>query len=172
VIETYQIRVTSPACEPGSERISVFASVEEDISDVLPYLNAVWPEAIYDHANQVLTGRHGGHAIAIRPHEVAISDALDRDDAERLVAELVAEINDIWARRGETVPRLETRRRPVAMDIFKLLPRTNCKVCGQRSCFTFALQLAAGDADLAACAPLDTSAYDAQRQTLRHLLDL
>lgn len=172
LIQQYQLRVTSPPCEPGSARCSVFAALKEDISEVLPYLNAVWPEMLYDHANQVLTGRHGGHAIALRPHELAISGALDRDDAELLAAEVVAEINAIWARRDEIIPRVERRKRPAALDIYKLLPRTNCGRCGQASCFAFAFQLAAGDADLAACVPLSAPDFSAQRLGLRRLLDL
>jgi ArsR family metal-binding transcriptional regulator len=29
------------------------------------------------------------------------------------------------------------------MAIFKLLPQTNCKACGEPTCYTFALKLAA-----------------------------
>jgi ArsR family metal-binding transcriptional regulator len=170
LIEAYQIKVTSPPCDPGSERWSAFASLEADISEVLPYLNAVWTDATYDHTAKVLTRRSGGHAVAIRPREVAVSNVLDRDDAERLVQELIAEINEIWARRGQITPCLEARKRPTAMALYKLLPRTNCKACGQPSCFAFSLQLAAGSADLAACAPLCAPEFAGQRQELQGLL--
>jgi ArsR family metal-binding transcriptional regulator len=170
LIQTYQIKVTSPPCDPGSERWSAFASLGSDISEVLPYLNAVWTDATYDHTAKVLTRRSGGHALAIRPREVAVSNVLDRDDAERLVRALIAEINEIWAHRGEIVPRLEARKRPTALELYKLLPKTNCKSCGQSSCFAFALQLAAGGVDLAACAPLYTLEFAKQRQELQSLL--
>ena len=35
--------------------------------------------------------------------------------------------------------------------IFKLLPKTNCKECGEPTCLAFAMKLAAGKAELAAC---------------------
>ncbi len=35
--------------------------------------------------------------------------------------------------------------------IFKLLPKTNCKECGDSTCLAFAMKLAAGKAELAAC---------------------
>ncbi len=148
---------------------SAFASLGADISEVLPYLNAVWPEAIYDHQAKILTRRAQGRAVAIRPHEVAVSNVLDRDEAGRLVEELVAEINGLWARRSEIAPRLEKRKPLVAMDIYKLLPRTNCRQCGQPSCFAFALQLAAGNADLAMCAPLHLPGSTEQYQELQRL---
>ena len=37
------------------------------------------------------------------------------------------------------------------IEIFKLLPRTNCGKCGVPTCLAFAMQLAAGKADLNAC---------------------
>ena len=37
------------------------------------------------------------------------------------------------------------------LDIYKLLPRTNCKECGQPTCLAFAMKLAAKQADLSAC---------------------
>ncbi|MBI4296759.1 MAG: acetyl-CoA decarbonylase/synthase complex subunit gamma [Chloroflexi bacterium] len=37
------------------------------------------------------------------------------------------------------------------IEIFKLLPKTNCKQCGDPTCLAFAMKLAAGKADLNAC---------------------
>src|SRR5512137_2417547 len=37
------------------------------------------------------------------------------------------------------------------IEIYKLLPKTNCGKCGVPTCLAFAMQLAAGKADLSAC---------------------
>ena len=37
------------------------------------------------------------------------------------------------------------------LEIYKLLPKTNCKECGQPTCLAFAMKLAAKQADLSAC---------------------
>ncbi len=37
------------------------------------------------------------------------------------------------------------------IQIFKLLPKTNCKECGEPTCLAFAMKLAAGKAELASC---------------------
>jgi acetyl-CoA decarbonylase/synthase complex subunit gamma len=37
------------------------------------------------------------------------------------------------------------------IEIFKLLPKTNCKECGEPTCLAFAMKLAAGKADLSTC---------------------
>ncbi len=45
-----------------------------------------------------------------------------------------------------------------ALDIYKLLPKKNCKECGDPTCLTFAMKLAAGKADLDLCPYLDENA--------------
>ena len=37
------------------------------------------------------------------------------------------------------------------IQIFKLLPKTNCKECGVPTCLAFAMNLASGKAELDAC---------------------
>jgi acetyl-CoA decarbonylase/synthase, CODH/ACS complex subunit gamma len=44
------------------------------------------------------------------------------------------------------------------IDIFKLLPKTNCKACGEPTCLAFAMKLAASKAQLAACPYLSEEA--------------
>jgi len=162
LIDDYELTLTCPPCDPGSERWSAFAALKGDISEALPYLNAVWPDAVYDHGAKVLTRRAGGHAVAIRPQEVAVGNVLDRGDAQRLVEELIAQINDVWARRGEITPRIEKRRRLTPMDVYRLLPKTNCQACGEPTCFIFATKLVAGLVKLRDCALLQDPEYAEQ----------
>ena len=46
------------------------------------------------------------------------------------------------------------------MDIFKLLPKTNCQDCGVATCLAFAMKLAAGQAELDACPHLSDETRD------------
>jgi len=45
-----------------------------------------------------------------------------------------------------------------ALDIYKLLPKKNCKECGDPTCLTFAMKLATGKGDVAKCPYLDDNA--------------
>jgi acetyl-CoA decarbonylase/synthase complex subunit gamma len=49
-----------------------------------------------------------------------------------------------------------------ALEIYKLLPKTNCKECGFPTCLAFAMQIAAGKAGIDLCPP----ASDEARETL------
>jgi ArsR family metal-binding transcriptional regulator len=62
--------------------------------------------------------------------------------------------NRTWERREEIHPDIETHQRPTPLAVYKLLPGTNCRACGEPTCFTFALKLAASRRKLEDCPPL------------------
>lgn len=171
LVQSYQLEVFAPPCEPGAERWSARAALADDIGDALPYLNATIKSAIYNHAARALTWRMGGHTIAVRPREIAISNLLDQDAAATEMQRVVGLINRTWERRAEITPSIEMRQRLKPMDVYKLLPATNCKGCGQPTCFTFALKLVAGEVELEQCAPLFTDASREKREKLVALLE-
>ncbi|MCL5884179.1 MAG: acetyl-CoA decarbonylase/synthase complex subunit gamma [Deltaproteobacteria bacterium] len=47
-----------------------------------------------------------------------------------------------------------------ALEIYKLLPKTNCKECGFPTCLAFAMQMAAGKAGIDKCPPASAEAKD------------
>lgn len=170
LIERYELKVTSPPCDPGSERWSAFAQIGTDISAVLPYLNTRLKGAIYDHSAQVLTWRAGGRTVCFRPHQIAVSNLEDRGEAEAVVKRMVDLANRTWQKRDGIQPSLIKRGRLKALDVYKLLPGQNCKACGQPTCFTFALKLAAGQANIEACEPLFADEYRPERERLLQML--
>jgi acetyl-CoA decarbonylase/synthase complex subunit gamma len=54
-----------------------------------------------------------------------------------------------------------------ALDIYKLLPKKNCKECGDPTCLTFAMKLAGGKANVDLCPYLDEQARSVLGATTR-----
>ena len=54
-----------------------------------------------------------------------------------------------------------------ALDIYKLLPKKNCKECGDPTCLTFAMKLAGGKADIDLCPYLDEQSKSVLGATTR-----
>jgi acetyl-CoA decarbonylase/synthase, CODH/ACS complex subunit gamma len=54
-----------------------------------------------------------------------------------------------------------------ALDVYKLLPKKNCKECGDPTCLTFAMKLASGKADVDLCPYLDEQAKSVLCATTR-----
>jgi ArsR family metal-binding transcriptional regulator len=159
LIEKYDLEVFTPPCEPGAERYAARARLTVDISEILPYLNATLRGAVYLPIANALTWKKGGHNIAFHAYEIATSNVEDRHGAEKELKGLVDLVNRTWERRAEFTPDATTRQRPTSMAIYKLLPQTNCKQCGEPTCYTFALKLVASQVKLIDCPPLSEPQY-------------
>lgn len=154
LIEHYNLKVFTPPCDPGTERFSAFAELAVDISGVLPYLNATLRGAVYHRAANALIWKKGGHSLAFHAFQIATSNVDDYDAAVKEIDGLVKLINRTWERRSEITPDYETRQRPPLMTVYKLLPQTNCKQCGEPTCYSFAIKLVASQKKIIDCPPL------------------
>ena len=171
IAKDYDLHLEAPGCEPGAEYWNATAHFEDDISEVFPYLNAQWKDAIYSPGAQQITFRYQGRAVALKPHEVTISNLPDRDTATIELERILAEVNRIWMDREQLEPRHTPRKRLVAMEIYGFLPQTNCKRCGEASCFGFASKLTVGEARVEDCTPLfEEEQYAQKQQALQAML--
>ncbi len=159
LIQRYTLEVFTPPCEPGAERYSAIARLVVDIRDAFPYLNAALRGAVYTPSVPTVAWKKAGHNVNFQPYQIAISNVEDRDAAAREIEGLIKLVNQTWDRRDEIQPDYETRHRPTALDIYKLLPRTNCRECGQPTCYTFALKLVAAQVKLADCPTLERAEW-------------
>lgn len=170
IIEKYDVEVFTPPCDPGAERYAARARLNVDIFEVLAYLNATLRGAIYHPAAKALTWKKGGHNIAFHDYEIATSNVEDREMAVKELEGLIALVNRTWENRAQIVPSYETRQRPTPMAIFKLLPQTNCRQCGEPTCYTFGLRLATAQKNLADCPPLFEPQYSNQLAALQEMV--
>ena len=170
LIKHYDLDIFTPACSPGSERFAALARLAGDISDVLPYLNATLRGAIYTHAAHALTWADREHYVAFHPFEIAVSNVEDREAAKQALENLIALVNQTWERRAELTPDYETHQRPTLMAVYKQMPMTNCKQCGEPTCYTFAVKLAASHKRIADCPPLFEPQHADQLAALRAIV--
>lgn len=170
LIPTYELEIFTPPCHPGAERFSAVAHLPADIRELLPYLNATLRGARYSQAAHCLMWKNSGHNVAFHADRIAVSNVEDRQEAIEELDGLVKLVNRTWERRAEIAPDHTTRQRPAAMTLYKLLPATNCRACGQPTCWNFALKLAAAQVEPTACPPLAEPAYAERRASLEALI--
>ena len=56
------------------------------------------------------------------------------------------------------------------LDVYKLLPRTNCKECGEENCMAFATKVVNREVSLEKCPPLLTKKYEKSYMQLKEML--
>jgi ArsR family metal-binding transcriptional regulator len=171
LIESYELEIEVSTHSDEQFDYEVIAHLKADISPALPYLNATLSRGIYLPGKPALSWRHEGHNIGFWPDRIAIDNLASREEVKEMVERLVDLVNQIWAKREELEPDTTTHKRLQPLELYQLLPRTNCKACGEETCFNFALKLVAAQATLALCTPLyGEPAFEAERTKLESLL--
>lgn len=156
LIETYELKTATPDCHPGATSFNVFIAIEDDTREVLPYLNAALEgKKDYRHEDGILLWEGRGKRHAFRPHEIAIASFEADEDATGYAQSIIDKVNDIWSRREEITPSNKgVAPLPNALELYKLLPRTNCRKCGYPTCMAYAVELRADADKLSLCPEL------------------
>jgi ArsR family metal-binding transcriptional regulator len=147
------IMVLGP-CVADYKKIRLIAHIEGDLGPVLPYLNAVLPQASYAPTANTLTYMDSYRMIALYPGRITIAKADEIVDAWLTLERIRLLASQTWNDRDRIVPSFETRKRPPALEIFKRLPRTNCRQCGEPTCLAFALRVWKGETSARSCLPV------------------
>jgi len=143
LIRSFETRLAVSDCHPGADWYIVFIKLHDDISEALPYLNAEleYPTD-YRHKDGILLWNSRNKRYAFRADEITIAPASDNEEARELTRNAIETVNNIWKRKDEITPSFEGRKPlPNVLDIYKLLPRSNCKKCGVPTCMAFAAEL-------------------------------
>lgn len=147
------IMVLAP-CVADETKIRLIAHLEGDLGPVLPYLNAVMPQASFTPAADLLTFMDGYRMITLYRHRITIAKADEIVDGWLTLERIRRAVEHTWADRHQIEPSYEIHKRPPAIEIFKRLPRTNCGRCGQPTCLAFALRLWTGEGSISLCLPV------------------
>jgi ArsR family metal-binding transcriptional regulator len=147
----YTKEIFRPECNPEFESVHCIAHLDQDISAVLPYLNAVLGGFEYLKDPPAVILRSQGKLITVHRDKIAINALQDEAEADKILAWLKREINTAWDNRESIKPSYEGAPKPKVIEILKLLPKTNCKECGEATCMVFAARMAEGVKDPQDC---------------------
>ena len=165
-VSVCDLTLEMPKCSPFAERAAAKAELDQDISAVLPYLNAVLPEARYLPNAPALTLAWEGHHVALWPREILVAGCAGEAEARSVLGPLCDLINEIWARRATLVPDHTGWEEMSALAALKRLPNLNCRKCGEAACLPFAMKLVTRQIGVEACEALLGPGYEEQRYAL------
>ena len=141
-------------CPADPGRIIVVGRPSRGLADVLPYLASL-PNAIAYHPEAVaLTLRRHPGFITLYDQIIYITKVDGLDEGLVLLEALTEAVNATWQHRSELIPVTSRRRAPGPLDVWALLPQTNCGQCGVPTCMAFAFGLLQQTRFVADCPPL------------------
>lgn len=155
LLKSYTTEIFNNECMPGAMSVQCFAHLNEDVGEAIPYLNtSLGGHSFIPHPPSVTFKVHG-KLITVHSKKIAINALKDEREATQIVEWLVREINSVWENRHEVEPSFESVPRPKVIEILKLLPKSNCRECGQATCMVFASLMANGIKGSEDCPTLD-----------------
>ena len=157
-------------CIAMPERIRFIAELDKDISEIMPYINAVIEGAIYNKDGPSITMKKDIRLIGIQPRQLAVGKVIDLKDAQELIEWFKNLVNDCYDKRDSIKPDYERKNKLMPLDVYKLLPATNCKKCSEPSCMAFAIKLINNEKNIMVCADLFSSVFADKRKMLISLL--
>ena len=155
--------------DPG--KIIVIGTPSRDLGDVLPFL-ATLPNIItYNPDACTLTFRRPRGFLTLYRDKVIFTQLDDAAQGLEMLAALVDAINATWTHRHELIAMSKPRRAPRPLDVWALLPQSNCKQCGEMTCMAFAFAVLQQQRDVGECKPLaEDAAFADRRVTLEAML--
>lgn len=169
VFRSFRIVKKMP-CIADPQKLRVIAKVEGELYKAFPYLNRIREDAVYSQALQTITLKNGEKTLTISPTHITMTLIEDENEANRLLEELKNLINSVYEKKDQIEPLFEMRKNLKVKDIIQYLPRTDCKQCGERSCFAFAYKLLNGETELKRCKEIEKEDYYEMKQTLYEIL--
>ena len=152
-LESIAVERTLP-CLAEPEKVIIVGSPSRSLAEVLPYL-ATLPNVIaYSPHPPALTLRRRAGLITLQPQRVSITQVRDAAEGLELLAALTEAINATWEDRALLVAVSGRRQALRPLDVWALLPHTNCSLCGEGTCMAFAFGLVQRRRELRECAPL------------------
>ncbi len=144
LLKGYRKEVFRAKCNPSFQAVHCIAHLNEDIGEVIPYLNAELGGQRFTRDPASVTFMVHGKLITVHPHEIAVNALKDEAEADKILEWLKKEINRTWEARAEIVPKYEGMKKPQVLSVLKLLPNTNCGECGLPTCMVFAVRATEG----------------------------
>jgi ArsR family metal-binding transcriptional regulator len=163
------VRTLPCLAEPG--KVIVIGRPSRPLDDVLPYLATLPGVIAYSPDARTLTFRRPKGFLTLYSDRAYLTQVGDAEEGLELLAALQEAINATWEHRDELGAVTTNRRAPRPLDIYALLPQTNCKQCGEATCMAFAFGLAQYKRQPRECPLLQDGAMFAERrQTLEAML--
>lgn len=173
----FSLKKGGPPFRTGSEydkQMFAFFRLDGDISQLFPYINAVAKSASLLEKPMFIRFVLDRFCCGLYPDHGVAAAFTNSEEALEFLDRLLNFLMDICHRRKSLKPNYKQWHPVPVLDIFRLLPQTNCRYCDYPSCLAFAAALSTQKTSPERCPgislPISTQAvypvYDKQGKLL------
>lgn len=125
--------------------------VDNDLTPLFPYINSSIDDAQYWDTPERIRFILDEIQCTLYSYEIIAAAFNDHDHALTFGERLLLFLNEIYEKRNEIKPNYRKVKSLSPLDIYTILPKTNCGECGFPSCLAFAGALSKGNASVTQC---------------------
>ncbi|MGB9714656.1 MAG: (Fe-S)-binding protein [Candidatus Bathyarchaeales archaeon] len=172
----YEISITEKIpCLLEPRKLQITAQADKPLSEIIPILFLAIPHSQYAKAFGSVTFLLNGKLVTVYSDgKIKLGCALREEIALRLLEKLKAILDkayEYYERHGSPDPKLlEIKQKLNPLEVYRLLPKTDSKECGEQGCFPFAVKLANGGKTLQECTQIQQPKYRTDREQLERML--
>jgi DNA-binding CsgD family transcriptional regulator/ArsR family metal-binding transcriptional regulator len=115
--------------------------LSSDLSPLFPYINAVADKTLLYEKPVYIKFVFEKRLCAFYAREGAFTPIGDMAQALKFLQKIFDFMEDISKRSGSIIPNHKKFKPSSALDIYQLLPGSNCRICGYPTCMAFAAAL-------------------------------
>jgi len=145
------LKIDTPGCSPGVLILNADFRLNCDISKLFPYINSVIEGAQYFDNPHYIRFEWKGVKCALYPEKGYVLPFETHGHVETYLNSLVEFLNDLYEKKDTIEPDFKKYKPVPVIDIYKILPGTNCRECGFAACMAFAAALSKGDVQYTKC---------------------
>jgi ArsR family metal-binding transcriptional regulator len=166
-VEITEIRKLMPCvADPSMSRM--VANMTPPLGNVLKIFEPFFPRSKYlDKKRSLMIQKDEIILTVYSSGRVSIGMIKNETEAKKVLEELRNTINE--AIKVGVVPAPREKPKIEVMEIYRYLPQTNCGICKEQDCHSFAVKLMAGEATLEKCKLLKEAKYAANQEHLQVL---
>jgi ArsR family metal-binding transcriptional regulator len=133
-------------------------------------LNAVL-RGSYHEEGKTFTFSYEKRPVVVEAEQIILGKTENIDKVKEILDKVLKILNKVARERDEIVPSTRPKPQLSPYTIYKHLPRTNCKKCGEMTCLAFAAGLIQERYAAEQCPPLKEVSFEEERRAIQKLLD-
>jgi ArsR family metal-binding transcriptional regulator len=172
----YKISITEKTpCLLEPRKLQITAQADKPLNEIISILFLAIPHSQYAKAFGSVTFLLEGKLVTVYSSgKINLGCVLREEIALRLLEKLKAMLDkayEYYEKHGPPNPKLlDIKQKLNPLEIYKYLPKTNCKECGEQGCFPFAVKLANGEKTLNECPQIQQPKCSINKEQLEKMI--
>ena len=148
-------------CFADPDRIKYMAKISRDLDDILPILFLSLPNSRLTKNPVILSFTTQQHNFMLgEKGDLAVTFVNDEEEVDYINGRIVELINKGIKYRISSHLKLdslvEKKRKLTPLTLYEIFPKTNCKECGEETCFNYVAKIMSGEKSYDKCPHMDS----------------